>query len=449
MSMAAFKILIVEDDDNLNRGLMHVIKKMGYDVHATGSGEQALKAIEQHAFDLVISDFKLPGIDGKQLLKAAKQYDAGIMFIMITAYGTVDTAVSAMKEGAEDYILKPFDMEEFKLVVKKTLEKKALLVDNTQLKQQLKQKYTVDNIIGSSQAMVDIFKTIQRIKDSRITALIRGETGTGKELVARAIHYNSDRATKPYLPVNCAAINENLMSSELFGHVKGAYTGAVSDKQGVFEAAHGGTLFLDEIGDIGKGLQQALLRALESGEIQPVGSFKRKTVQVRIIAATNRNLEEMVEKGTFREDLYYRLNVVTLSLPPLRERRDDIALLAYHFLKRYTAQNNKRIDRICPDALKLMEQYNWPGNVRELANIIERATLFEEGPALSKESLPSIFRQYVSRAPKKNVHSLDQMNRSHIQEVLAATGGNKTKASKILGINRSTLYRIMKRFKIQ
>jgi transcriptional regulator with PAS, ATPase and Fis domain len=297
--------------------------------------------------------------------------------------------------------------------------------------------------------MTEIFKTILHVKDSRSTVLIRGETGTGKELVARAIHYQGNRAAKPYVPVNCAAINENLMSSELFGHVKGAYTGAVSDKQGVFEAADGGTLFLDEIGDIGKGLQQTLLRAIETGEIQPVGSFKRKRVQVRIIAATNRNLEQMVEKGTFREDLYYRLNVVIINLPPLRERMDDMAMLAYHFLKRYAVQNNKQIDHISPDALKLMEKYNWPGNVRELENIIERATLFEDGPALSIESLPSIFRHSVSRPPRRNINSLDQMNRSHIEEVLESTGGNKTKASKILGINRSTLYRIMKRFKIQ
>ena len=449
MGELPFKILIVEDDVNLNRGLVHVLKKMGYDVYSTESGEQALTYIKAHSLDLVISDFKLPGIDGRQVLKAAKRYDEGIMVIMITAYGTVDTAVSAMKEGAEDYILKPFDMEEFKVVVKKTLEKKSLLRDNTRLKRQLKQVQSFDNIIGNSPAMAEIFKTIHHVKDSRTTVLIRGETGTGKELVARAIHYNGSRASNPYIPVNCAAINENLMSSELFGHVKGAYTGAVSDKQGVFEAADGGTLFLDEIGDIGKGLQQALLRAIESGEIQPVGSFERKRVQVRIIAATNRNLEHMVEKGTFREDLYYRLNVVSISLPPLRERMDDMALLAYHFLKRYAAQNSKQIDRIAPEALKLMEKYNWPGNVRELENIVERATLFEEGPAMSVDSLPSIFRHSVTRSPRRNIHSLDQMNRTHIQEVLASTGGNKTEASKILGINRSTLYRIMKRFKIQ
>jgi DNA-binding NtrC family response regulator len=449
MTAVSFKILIVEDDLNLNRGLVHVIKKMGYDVYSTETGEQALQLIKQHAFDLVVSDFKLPGIDGKQVLKAAKRFDAGIMVIMITAYGTVDTAVSAMKEGAEDYILKPFDMEEFKIVVKKTLEKKALLLDNTQLKRQLKQKYTVDNIIGNSPGMTEVFKTIQHVKNSRTTVLIRGGTGTGKELVARAIHFNGNRATKPYVPVNCAAINENLTSSELFGHVKGAYTGAVSDKKGVFEAAEGGTLFLDEIGDISKGLQQSLLRAIESGEIQPVGSFKRKMVQVRIVAATNKNLEEMVEKGTFREDLYYRLNVVTITLPPLYERVDDIALLAHHFLKHYAAQNNRQIDRISPEALKLMEKYDWPGNVRELENIIERATLFEKSPVLSVESLPNIFRHAVSRSPRKNINSLNQMNRTHIEEVLESTGGNKTEASKILGINRSTLYRIMKRFKIQ
>jgi len=446
--MRTFKILIVEDDVNLNRGLVHVIKKQGYEASSAESGEQALQCIKEKSFDLIISDFKLPGIDGKQVLKAAKKYDASIMFIMITAYGTVDTAVSTMKEGAQDYIMKPFDMEEFKLIVKRTLEKKALIIDNTRLKGQLKNDYIFENIIGTSPSMVDLFKTIHHVKDSITTVLIRGETGTGKDLVARAIHYNGDRSSKPYIPVNCAALNENLMTSELFGHVKGAYTGAVSDKQGVFEAADGGTLFLDEIGDIGNGLQQALLRAIETGEIQPVGSYERKNIGVRIIAATNRNLEDMVEKGGFREDLYYRLNVVIVNLPPLRERADDIGLLAFHFLKQYSTQNKKHIDKISSGALKLLENYYWPGNVRELENIIERATLFEEDSVLSVQSLPGILKQTISKPPRRNINSLDHMNKNHIQEVLETTGGNKTQASKILGIDRSTLYRIMKRFKI-
>lgn len=446
--MTRFRILIVEDDVNLNRGLVHVLKKQGYDTSSAESGEHALKYIKEKPFDLVISDFKLPGIDGKQVLKAAKKYDPGLMFIMITAYGTVDTAVSAMKEGAEDYIMKPFDMGEFKLVVKRTLEKKAVLIDNTRFKGRFKNDFTVENIIGTSPSMANLFKTIHHVKDSRTTVLIQGETGTGKDLVARAIHYNGNRASKPYIPVNCAALNENLMTSELFGHVKGAYTGAVSDKQGVFEAADGGTLFLDEIGDIGKGLQQALLRAIETGEIQPVGSFERKTVGVRIIAATNRNLEDMVEKESFREDLYYRLNVVTVNLPPLRERADDIGLLAFHFLKKYSAQNKKQIDKISSGALKLLEDYDWPGNVRELENIIERAILFEEDSALSVQSLPNMLKQTGPKKPRRNIKSLDHMSKTHIQEVLETTGGNKTKASKLLGIDRSTLYRIMKRFKI-
>ncbi len=447
--MSPFKILIVEDDVNLNRGLLHVIKKQGYEACSATSGEEALQYIKKYSFDLIISDFKLPGIDGKQVLKAAKKYDASILFIMITAYGTVDTAVAAMKEGADDYIMKPFDMDAFKLIVKKTLGKKALVIDDSRLKCLLSKGDTFGNIIGTSQSMLDVFKTIHYVKNSITTVLIRGETGTGKDLVAKAIHYNGDRASKPYIPVNCAALNENLMTSELFGHVKGAYTGAVSDKKGVFEAAHGGTLFLDEIGDIGKGLQQALLRAIESGEIQPVGSFKRQIVSVRIITATNRNLEEMVIKGDFREDLYYRLNVVTINLPPLRERTGDIALLARHFLKKYAAQNKKHIEKISSDAMKLLEKYHWPGNVRELENTIERATLFEKDNVLSVHSLPGILKQTVSNHPRKNINSLDQMSKNLIQEVLETTGGNKTQASKILGIDRSTLYRIMKRFKLQ
>ncbi len=450
--MRGYKILIVEDDLKMNQGLLHIISKQGYAAESVDSGEKALEKIKNTEFDLVISDLKLPGIDGRQLLKATKKYDANILFVIITAYGTVDTAVAAMKEGAEDYILKPFDMEELRLVVKKIMEKRKLLLSNIRLQRQLEKKYTFENIIGTSEAMMTVFKTINRVKDSRTTVLICGETGTGKELVARAIHFNSDKASKPYLPVNCAALNENLLASELFGHVKGAFTGAISDKRGLFEAADGGTLFLDEIGDIGAGLQQTFLRALENGEIQPVGSFERKKVTVRIIAATNKNLEAMVEQGSFRKDLYYRLNVVIINLPRLRERQRDIGILAHHFLKRYSAQNNKSIKRISQEVLRLLENYDWPGNVRELENIIERATLFEVSSEITPDSLPSALTTPPSVSDtepfSKDIKSLEQLSKKHIIKVLETTGGNKTKASKLLGVNRSTLWRIMNRLKL-
>ncbi|MCP4115785.1 MAG: sigma-54-dependent Fis family transcriptional regulator [Desulfobacteraceae bacterium] len=450
--MNKYRILIVEDDPKMNQGLQYILSKRGYDVQSVDAGEKALEKIKDTRYDLIITDLKLPGIDGMELLKAVKAYDPAILLLMITAYGTVDTAVAAMKQGAEDYILKPFDMEELRLVVKKTLEKRALFLQNLRLRNQLKKKYTFDNIIGTSEAMMTVFKTIHSVKDSKTTVLIRGETGTGKELVARAIHFNSDRAQTPYLPVNCAALNENLLASELFGHSKGAFTGAVSDKQGLFEAADGGTVFLDEIGDIGIGLQQTFLRALESGEIQPVGSFERKKVAVRIIAATHKDLEVMVADGTFRKDLYYRLNVVMIDLPPLRERKGDIGLLAHHFLRQYTAENKKNIERISKDALALLEGYEWPGNVRELENIIERATLFEQSCEVTIDSLPTTLR-YPSDSPDikewgQGIETLEQLSRNHIEKVLDLTAGNKTQAAKLLGIDRSTLWRTMNRLDI-
>ncbi|MCP3901967.1 MAG: sigma-54-dependent Fis family transcriptional regulator [Desulfobacteraceae bacterium] len=451
--MKGYKVLIVEDDKKMNQGLVHIISKEGYVVESVDSGEKALGKIKDTQFDLIISDLKLPGIDGMELLKASKKYDSNILFVIITAYGTVDTAVSAMKEGAEDYILKPFDMEELRLVVKKTMEKRELFLSNIRLQRQLQKKYTFENIIGTSEAMMTVFKTINSVKDSKATVLIRGETGTGKELVARAIHFNSNKASKPYLPVNCAALNENLLASELFGHVKGAFTGAISDKTGLFEAANNGTIFLDEIGDIGKGLQQTFLRALENGEIQPVGSFERKKVSVRIIAATNKNIEDMVEQGNFRKDLYYRLNVVMIDLPPLRKRKGDIGILAHHFLKQYSAQNNKNINRISQEALKLLEDYEWPGNVRELENIIERATLFEMNEKITKDSLPSALTTHPAIIGNEDnysedIKSLEQLSKKHVIKVLQMTDNNKTQASKLLGIDRSTLWRIMNRLKM-
>jgi DNA-binding NtrC family response regulator len=451
--MKKYKILLVEDDEKMNQGLVYVLSKQGYAVTSVDTGEKALEQIKGTGFDLVLSDLKLPGIDGSQLLSAAKQYDPDMMFIMITAYGTVDTAVAAMKQGAEDYILKPFDMEELRLVIQKTLEKRALFLRNIRLQRQLEKTYTVDNIVGTSEVMMGVFKTINFVKDANATVLIKGETGTGKELVARAIHYNSHKASKPYIPVNCAALNENLLASELFGHVKGAFTGAVSDKTGFFEAADQGTIFLDEIGDIGTGLQQALLRTLENREIQPVGSHETKKVSVRIIAATNKDIENMVEQGSFRKDLYYRLHVVVIDLPPLRERKGDIGLLAYHFLQQYGAANNKNITAISRAVLQKLEAYHWPGNVRELENTIERATLFETSQKVTLDSLPPALKKPSTDPCTEDVssdtHTLEQLHKHHIRKILEKTHHNKTRASRLLGIDRSTLWRIMNRLDIK
>lgn len=444
-------VLIVEDDTKLRNALKEIMTREGYAVDATESGDIAVSMIKDTVYDLVITDLKLPGMDGMDVLRAVQKLARYTSVIIVTAYATVDTAVEAMKEGAEDYIAKPFNLDEIRLIVRKVLDKKVLVDDNRFLRNQLKKKYSFGNLVGNSEAMVEVYKTIEKIKDSRATVLILGETGTGKELVARAIHFNSVRSEKPFLPVNCAALAETLLESELFGYVKGAFTGAARDKQGVFEVAHGGTVFLDEIGDISLRLQQILLRVLENGEIQPVGSTQRKKVDVRVVAATNRNLEEMIRADAFRADLYYRLNVITLELPSLREKKEDIAMLAGHFLKKYTEENQRPIRGISREALNLFDCYEWPGNVRELENVIERATLLETSEEITAENLPESIRTAPERSfsnPDEDLQTLEEVGRSYIQEILEKTGGNKARASEILGINRTSLWRMIRRLKI-
>lgn len=449
--MKPAQVLIVEDDAKLRMVLREIITKEGHYVDSVETGEAALAKAGGTDYDLIITDLRLPGIDGMDVLKAIRKSRPDISVIMITAYATIDTAVEAMREGAEDYIAKPFNLDEIRLIVKKVLERKAIVDDNRLLRSQLRKKYSYENVVGNSEAMIDVYKTIDRVKDSKATVLILGETGTGKELVARAIHYNSIRSEKPFLPVNCAALTESLLESELFGYVKGAFTGAVRDKRGVFEVADGGTVFLDEIGDISLRLQQVLLRVLENGEIQPVGATTRKKVDVRVVAATNSNLEEMMKKGSFRPDLYYRLNVIVLKLPSLRKRKEDIAALAGHFLRKYCADNNKAITGISKDALHLLERYDWPGNVRELENVIERATLLETANEITPGSLPENLRvvnDIESMTLDEDMQTLEEMGRAHIIKVLEKVNGNRVKASEILGINRTTLWRMMQRLNI-
>lgn len=449
--MQGYRILIVEDDPKMRDALQYIMRKEGYGVDAVGEGERALEKLKATDYELIISDLKLPGMDGMDVLRAAKKYKPYVGVIVITAYGTIDSAVVAMKSGAEDYITKPFNIDHIRLVVKKALEKRELSTRNALLESQLRRKYRFENIIGNSEAMIAVYRMIEQVKDSRTTVLLRGETGTGKELVARAIHFNSVRADNPFIPLNCAALSENLAGSELFGHVKGSFTGAFRDRRGIFEMAEGGTIFLDEIGDIGLGLQQVLLRVLEDGEIQPVGSTERKKVSVRIIAATNRNLEQLVREGKFREDLYYRINVVAVDLPPLRERREDIGVLARHFLHKYTVENGKQLRGISPEALALLEAAPWPGNVRELENVIERAVLLADDDEINPGHLPRHLQHPPPAEPggSESDGSLEQVGRNHIIEVLRSTEGNKAKASAILGINRTTLWRMMQKLKIE
>ena len=445
-----FNILVIEDDQKMRNALQMILSKEGYQVEALESAEEALERIRVRTYDLLISDIKLPGLDGMELLTAVRNFNPNTSIIMITAYATVDQAVIAMKAGAEDYISKPFNIEEIKIVVRKVRERQELIKQNRFLHRQLERKYHFENIIASSEKMTDLFRTIQKIKDSKSTILITGETGTGKELIAKAIHFNSNRAEHPFLPVNCGALSDTLLESELFGYVKGAFTGATRDKRGIFETANGGTVFLDEIGDVSPAMQQNLLRVLDSGEIQPVGSTNRTLVNVRIIAATNKDLALMVKQGEFREDLFYRLNVVGLRLPPLRERREDIGLLAVYFLKKYTEENNKPMGGFSPEALRLMEQYPWPGNVRELENIIERAVLLETGDVINPDSLPTDIRNpVVGDLPShEELLSLEQLVRARIIETLQKTGNNKARAAEILGIDRTTLWRMIRRMEI-
>lgn len=449
--MQGYRILIVEDDPKMRDALQYIMRKEGYGVDAVGEGESALEKLKATDYELIISDLKLPGMDGMDVLRAVKKYKPYVGVIVITAYGTIDSAVVAMKSGAEDYITKPFNIDHIRLVVKKALEKRELSTRNALLESQLRRKYRFENIIGNSEAMIAVYRMIEQVKDSRTTVLLRGETGTGKELVARAIHFNSVRAANPFIPLNCAALSENLAGSELFGHVKGSFTGAFRDRRGIFEMAEGGTIFLDEIGDIGLGLQQVLLRVLEDGEIQPVGSTERKKVSVRIIAATNRNLEQLVREGKFREDLYYRINVVAVDLPPLRERREDIGVLARHFLHKYTVENGKQLRGISPEALALLEAAPWPGNVRELENVIERAVLLADDDEINPGHLPRHLQHPPPAEPggSESDGSLEQVGRNHIIEVLRSMEGNKAKASAILGINRTTLWRMMQKLKIE
>ncbi len=388
-------ILVVDDEPNIRRVLEAVLAKDGHNVITAENGRKGLDIISKdNSIDVVITDLIMPDINGVELLAAAKEINPDMSVLMITAHGTIKSAVDAMKLGAFDYITKPFDLDEIKLVVKKALEHKDLFDENRELRTQLKRNYKFDNIIGSSPAMQEVFETIERVKDTKATVLIRGESGTGKEAVAKALHYNSIRADKPFVAVACVALSEQLLQSELFGHEKGSFTGAVGQKKGRFEMANHGTLFLDEIGDIPPTIQMMLLRVLQEREFERVGGTETIRVDIRLVTATNQALEKLVEEGKFREDLFYRLQVVTINMPPLRERKEDIPALVDHFISMYAQENNKSITHASPEALELMTQYNWPGNVRELENAIERAIVLADNSAkfITPDLLPPAVR---------------------------------------------------------
>jgi two-component system response regulator PilR (NtrC family) len=447
------RILLIEDDPELREVMGSLFRLEGYDYEAFPEGSEGLKRFQEIPADLVITDLKLPGLSGIDVLTGIKEVDPETPVIIITAYGTPETAVEALKKGAFDYILKPFDVEELKLIIRKALESTSLKRENILLKQQLRVKYGFDNIIGTSREMLQIFELIRRIKDLKTNVLILGESGTGKELVARSIHYNSDRKDKPFVAINCGAIPEALLESELFGHKKGAFTGAIINKDGLLKIADKGTVFFDEIAELPLHLQVKLLRFLQDRTFTPVGSTETETVNVRVIAASNRDLETEVIEGRFREDLFYRLNVVQINLPPLRARKEDIPLLANYFLEKYSKELNKNIKRISNEAMEYLMKYPFPGNVRELENAIERAIALETTDTILPENLPRNITGYQQKVgngmPKLPDEGLDlekTLNDIEKNLLLQAIGRSRRidDAAKLLNLSQRAL-----RYKLQ
>ncbi len=441
------KILVVDDEQHMLKLFEKILTKQGHEVRTAASGTEAISLFEKNDFDLIFSDLLMPDLGGMDLLKEVKARYSDIPFIVITAYGTIESAVEAMKTGAFDYLTKPFRKDDILLVTGKALKYCELRNEVKRLREKLKDKDGVKKIIGKSKAVRDVLKLVARVADSQATVLIQGESGTGKELIARLLHDLSSRRDKPFIAVDCGVFPEHLLQSELFGHVKGAFTGAVKDKKGLFIAADKGTLFLDEIGTISSAMQLNLLRVLQEKEVRPVGGIASIEGDVRVVAATNIDLEEAMHEGRFRRDLYYRLAVVTVDLPPLRERRSDITMLAYHFMQKYAAIYDKKLSDITPDAMQAIMQNPWPGNVRELENVMERAVLLSAGPLIDEASLPLPVRQMMSYktkqlAPFKTVIKAAgrEAERKAILKALEETSGNKTRAARILGISRSSLY---------
>jgi len=452
--MGDARVLVVDDEKSMRDLLAINLEKQGYEVAVADDGEAALEALRRDTYDAVITDLRMPRVDGLGVLRAAKERSAETAVIVITAVGSTETAVEAMKLGAYDYITKPFKLDEINLVVHRALERKRLVDENLSLRRLLETQHRFDNIVGKSPRMLEVFDTIRKIADSPSTVMITGESGTGKELVARAIHFNGSRRARPFVSVNCGAIPEGLMESELFGHVKGAFTGAVANKVGLFSAAEGGTLFLDEITEIPPSVQVKLLRAIQEREIRRVGDPRDVKVDVRLVAASNRELEQAVSEGVLREDLFYRLNVIPIHLPPLRERREDIPLLVAHFLQRFNRLLGKEVKGLAPEALTLLERHHWPGNIRELENVLERAVVLGAGDVLGVDALPeSVRRERPPRGlevdlPEEGLDleaTLEGLERRYLQRALERSGGVQTRAAELLKMTfRQFRYKLQK-----
>jgi DNA-binding NtrC family response regulator len=448
MDKTSAHLLVVDDDPITINLLKEVLSQEGYNVATALGGEEAIARGMDSLFDIVITDVRMGDKDGMEVLRSFKKIAPETTVIMITAFGSIETAIEAIRDGAFDYISKPFKLDEIKFTIRRALEQRRLLQENRFYRQELLNKYQFKNVIGRTPQMFEVYKTIAKVADTKSTVLIYGERGTGKELVARSIHYNSLRNNRAFIPVDCASIVETLMESELFGHVRGAFTGALSTKRGLFEEADGGTLFLDEVSNLNLSMQARLLRFLQEHEIKRVGGMESIKVDVRIIAAANQPLEPLVKEGKFREDLFDRLNVVSITLPPLRERKEDIPLLATHFLQNFSEENHKNISHISPEALEILTEYSWPGNVRELEHTIERAVILTIHPIILPEDLPGKIIEQRKQAeiliPEKPM-SLREVEKRYVLKVIEETKGNKRKASEILGIDRTTLYRILEK----
>jgi DNA-binding NtrC family response regulator len=459
------RILVVDDEMIVCESCQRILQEESYEVECVTSGQEAIERMKETPFDIVITDLKMPGVDGMEVLKSIREDYPDTVVIMITGFSTVETAVEAMKLGAFDYIPKPFTPDEVSIVVKKALEKRSLLLENIYLRQELREKYGFHNIVGKSKKMQEIYRIIAKVAMTDSTVLIYGQSGTGKELIARAVHFNSPRREKPFVPVDCAVLSENLLESELFGHIRGSFTGAVTTKPGLFEVADGGTLFLDEIGNISLAIQAKLLRVLQEREFTPVGGTKAKKVDIRLIAATNKELEKMIHDGSFREDLYYRLNIVPITLPLLKDRQEDIPLLASHFLKKYAEEMGKAIKGFTPEAMKRLMRYPWPGNVRELENVVERSVVMIDDEMVrpehlilprtqEKEEPAEVQAPHTSdelKEVKKHLRekAVEDVERAFVVSALERNKWNVTRAAEEVGMLRPNFQALMKKYNLR
>jgi DNA-binding NtrC family response regulator len=448
--MEDFPILFVDDDRQILELVSSYLSRYGFVIETEISGTAALEKIEKHDYAIVFTDLIMPEISGLDLLKAVKKSGALTEVIIVTGYGTIESAIESLKLGGYDYVQKPINFERLKILIERIIEKRRLEIENLLIKRRLKDRFSFDQLVGKSPKMQQIYEIIDRISSSSPTVLIQGESGTGKELVANVIHQNSIRSDRPFIPVNCGAIAEGLLESELFGHIKGAFTGAVKDNIGLFKAAHGGTIFLDEIAEVQPALQVKLLRALQERKIRPVGGTTESDIDVRVIAATNRNLEEAIRNKSFRKDLFYRLDVIAINMPPLREIKDDIPNLVNHFIKKFSKDGHRQVTQVAPEVMALLIRYDWPGNVRQLENVIERAFALGQGDTIFAGDLPSDIRDTYKQAGIGSPSSLNlaENEKLLIMRALRKTKGNKAEAAQLLGINITTVYRKLERYQI-